>query len=411
MAAAVRVLFTAQPGSGHWHPLVPLARALRAVGHEVAFAATPLACAAIGGIGLRCFRVGTDESPDEQASQRAILDLMTPAERARFHWSHLFAGSRAARALPDMLAIVHDWRPAVIVRDLAEFAGCIAAERERLPDVAVQAVAWRPWLRDAVAKPLDTLRASAGLPADPAGRRAFGQRFLATAPPSYRDPAVPYPSLTWNMRPTPFDQSGDERLPAWVGDLPARPTVYATMGTVVNRTPGILEAMLEGLRDEPITLIMTTGRNRDPATFGPVSAHVHIERYIPQSLILPHCDLVITHGGSGTVMAALSFGVPMVIVPIEADQPDNARRCLSLGVAVTVPSANCTPDRIREAVREVLTSPQYVEDARRMRDEIAGMPAPQEVVHQLERLVTGRSVRECQREPIDRASRRHRAAD
>lgn len=385
----MRVLFTAQPGSGHWHPLVPLARAVRSAGHEVAFAATPLACSAIGGIGLRCFGAGTDESPEEQASQRAILVPMTPAERARFHWSNLFAGSRAARALPDMLAIVHDWRPEVIVRDLAEFAGCIAAEWAGLPDVAVQTVAWRPWLRDAVAKPLDDLRASAGLPADPEGRRAFGRLLLATSPPGYRDSLVPLPLSTKEMRPASFDQSGEERLPAWVDDLPPQPTVYATMGTVVNRTPGVLEAMLEGLRDEAITLIMTIGRNRDLAAFGAVPANVHIEHYIPQRLILPHCDLVITHGGSGTVMAALSLGLPMVIVPIEADQPDNAHRCTSLGLAVTVGKSECTPARIKHAVRAIFSTESYTANARRLRDEIARMPGPEDVVPWLEQLVSG----------------------
>ena len=105
------------------------------------------------------------------------------------------------------------------------------------------------------------------------------------------------------------------------------------MGTVFNQVPGILEAILEGLRDEPITLIMTTGRDQDPAAFGPQPPNVHLERYVPQSLLFPRCDLVVTHGGSGTVMTALDHGLPMVIVPVSADQPDNARRCEQLGVA------------------------------------------------------------------------------
>jgi UDP:flavonoid glycosyltransferase YjiC (YdhE family) len=51
---------------------------------------------------------------------------------------------------------------------------------------------------------------------------------------------------------------------------------------------------------------------------------VRIERYIPQSLLFPRCDLVVSHGGSNTVLAGFAHGLPQVITPITADQPENA---------------------------------------------------------------------------------------
>ena len=209
---------------------------------------------------------------------------------------------------------------------------------------------------------------------------------LTISPPSFRDSAFPLPSSARSLRPVIFDQSGDERLPAWVERLPPRPTVYATMGTVVNKVPGTLEAIVSGLRDESITLIVTTGRDRDPAVFGPQPPNVHIERYVPQSLLLPFCDLVITHGGTGTVMAALDHGLPMVILPIAADQPDNARRCTELGVAIAVYPEERTPETIRAATRKVLTDPGYRENAVRLQDEMQAMPGPAHAVALLERL-------------------------
>ncbi|MGH3544565.1 MAG: glycosyltransferase [Mycobacteriales bacterium] len=112
--------------------------------------------------------------------------------------------------------------------------------------------------------------------------------------------------------------------------MPKRPTVYATLGTVYNRMAAVFTAILEGLREEPLNLILTLGRNQDPAQFGRHPPHVRIERFVSQALLLPHCDLVITHGGFGTVTAALAHGLPLVLIPISADQPENARRCTAL---------------------------------------------------------------------------------
>jgi len=75
------------------------------------------------------------------------------------------------------------------------------------------------------------------------------------------------------------------------------------------------------------------GRNNDPADYGPLPSNVRIERYIPQTLVFSRCDLLVCHAGSGSVMAAMTHGLPLVLVPIGADQPPNARRCADLGVA------------------------------------------------------------------------------
>jgi UDP:flavonoid glycosyltransferase YjiC (YdhE family) len=78
------------------------------------------------------------------------------------------------------------------------------------------------------------------------------------------------------------DHVSGEELPAWVNHLPDRPTVCATLGSVFNRMPEIFRAIIEGLSEEPLNLILTVGHNQDPAEFGPQPANVHIERYIPQ---------------------------------------------------------------------------------------------------------------------------------
>ncbi len=109
---------------------------------------------------------------------------------------------------------------------------------------------------------------------------------------------------------------------------------------------------------------------------------------MPQSLLFPRCDAVVCHGGTGTVMAVLGHGLPLVLAPVAADQPDNARRCEDLGVARVVPADGRTPEAFRDAVRAVLGDPNYRRNAGRLREEMAHQPGPEEAVGWLERLAT-----------------------
>jgi MGT family glycosyltransferase len=129
------------------------------------------------------------------------------------------------------------------------------------------------------------------------------------------------------------------------------------------------------------------GRNNDPDRFGPMPSNVRIERYIPQTLLFSRCDLIICHAGSGTVMAALSHGLPLVLVPIGADQPENARRCAALGLALLANEDTLTPSIARATVFEALDDPSYRSKARDLQAEIEALPGPEQAVTLLEQLV------------------------
>jgi UDP:flavonoid glycosyltransferase YjiC (YdhE family) len=206
---------------------------------------------------------------------------------------------------PDLLTIARDWHPEVIVRDAMAYGGCLAAEVLRLPHAAIRTSATpsRYGIRHLVAEPLDQLREVNGLPPDPEVTMPFRYLFLAAEPPGFGLPGEIAAPTTHHLRPVAADQFDGGTLPPWVAELPERPTIYATLGTMVSRLPeGIATfvAILAALRDEPINLIVTVGNANDPAAFGVLPPHVHIERYIPQSLLLPACDLVVNQGGFST---------------------------------------------------------------------------------------------------------------
>jgi UDP:flavonoid glycosyltransferase YjiC (YdhE family) len=113
---------------------------------------------------------------------------------------------------------------------------------------------------------------------------------------------------------------------------------------------------------------------------------VFVERYIPQSLLLPYCDLVVTHGGHNTVLASLHQGLPLVIVPITADQPDNAARCEALGLGLNIPNDGDVAAGVRAGAAEVLRDPKYRQNARKMREEMQSLQGLQTGVDLLEEL-------------------------
>ena len=269
----MRVLFTTQPGAGHFHPLVPLARALVAAGHAVAFACAGAFRPEVERVGFRAYPLGGDWlTADLERAFPAVRDIPPGPDRYAWVRAHIFAGVTARDAVPDLLALAGTWRPDLIVRDAAEYGGCLAAECLGLPHAVVRTDAGSASYRERVlvAGPLAAARAACGLPPDPETTMPF--RFLQLSfAGALDDPAESVAPTLHRLRPlapAPADD-GCGMAPAWLDGLPARPTVYATLGTVYNRLPTIFPAILAGLRDEPVNLILTIGRDQDPARFGP----------------------------------------------------------------------------------------------------------------------------------------------
>lgn len=383
--APVRVLFTFAGGAGHSEPLVPIARAAQAAGHEVAFAGRPWVVAKLQARGFAGFP--DEEDPVEPLDEVKPLLKYDPeredrALREGFAWFH---GRRRAGVV---LALCAGWRPDAIVCDEVDFGAMIAAERAGVPHATVSVIAAGWLIRSAVvAAPLDLVRAEHGLPPDPDLRMPSRHLVLSPMPPSLRDPAFPLPQTAHSIRPGSL-VPGDG-APEWLERLPDRPTVYFTLGTVFDMESGDLIARaLAGLRELPANVVVTVG---DRVDLPPQPDNVRIEAHVPHSVLLPRCDLVVSHGGSGTMVDALAAGVPQVVLPIGADQPLNAARCEALGAGVVVDPLRATSAEIGAAARAALEQPSYRAAAQRVRREVLALPDAGHAVALLERLVSGGS--------------------
>src|SRR5579859_2863623 len=129
----MRVLFTTHPAVGHFHPQVPLARAVAAAGHDVAFACSPAFRSTVEAAGFHCFPAGLDWLEAEMEATFPELRTLTPEDWGRYVNEHIFAGAAAEALARDVLALNDHWPPDLIVRDCVEFGGCLAAEALGLP--------------------------------------------------------------------------------------------------------------------------------------------------------------------------------------------------------------------------------------------------------------------------------------
>lgn len=385
---------------------MPVAKALETAGHEVAFAVAKSFCPTIAAVGFRSFPAGYDWLLSERQSLVAVIQEQI-GDRPFSGLKDMFAGFLAPRMVPDLLTIARSWRPDVIVRDPLEFGGCVAAEALDIPHAAngpLQAF-WRgAWTGPPgeIDKPdFEELRRAYGLPPDPALTMLHRYLYLAFLPPTFPHPDLGLPPTLHYLRTVGFNQSGTETLPSWMERLAKQPTLHASLGTVFHRMPGVLAAIIEGLRNEKINLIVAVGRDQDPAMFGPQPPNVYIESYIPHTLLLPHCDAIITHCGFSSTMACLEHGLPMVAIPLAGDQPANAARCVSLGAACLVPPDQRNPQTIRDATMEVLRNSRYRESAMRLKQEMESLPALEHAVELLEMLAATRApvLRKAQHSP------------
>ncbi len=401
----MRMLFSAHPMWSHVMPMIPLARALQHAGHEVAFASAPnFDLPSEHGVPVRAVGPDWDRDPE-------IIRLLSEARshtgpaHAKFMLREIFAGSAGLRCVPDLQELIADWRPDVVITEATELASASVAEQL---DIPYGIMTFGTDIPIAILKALagdvrDTLRAAAGLGADPefdATRRYLRLNF---APPSYQPLAT---DVSHALRPVPFDDADRTGLPGWIDELPDRPIVYATLGTVFAHGTSLFEAIADGLRDEDVNLVITLGPRGDPTPFDGFADNLHVARFIPHSLLLPRCAAVVSHASYGTVMGCLTFGVPMLLLTLGADHFLHANRCRELDLATILTAQECVPERVREGVREMLSEPEVPRSRQALRDEIAALPGLQHAVDLVVQLAeTGDPVYRSQAPSRDRRNR------
>ncbi|WP_103354065.1 glycosyltransferase [Amycolatopsis sp. CA-128772] len=359
----MRILFTCRPAYGHLFPLLPLALAAKAAGHDVVFGTGEAFVPKVRDLGFEAHRAGIGIAEAETEAKRRHGEDAGFVDVGITMFGELLPQS----LLDDLTPLLPKLRPGLVIYEMSDVGAGIAARRAGLPAVSV--VIGRSMPPELLAVAAERLRPLWGaLPAD----ALLGDACVDVWPDSLRDPGTAAVPTTFRMRPTPFDP--DVPLPPLPGDF-----VYLTLGTVVYGATQLLRGAIHALSRLDVDVLVALGPG-DPAELGPLPDRVRVAGFVPQAEVLKHASLVVHHGGTGTTLAALGAGLPQLILPQGADQFANADALSSLGAAKALVGDAVRMDAIETAARTLLSDPEPREIAQRVAREIAGMPSPEQVL-------------------------------
>jgi UDP:flavonoid glycosyltransferase YjiC (YdhE family) len=366
----MRVLFTTTPGRGHFHPMVPLAKALQAGGHDVLWAAHENVCSRLAAEGFAARAAGLDEGATSHAFAQRYpeIESLPPAERPNFMFPRIFGRARSGPMLADLMPIAREWQPSLLVCDQAELAGPIVAAALGVPNLTHSFGSLLPVIRlERAAEDMAPLWEERGLDPRPhAG--TYEHLYLDIYPSSLHAADQGHLPDVQPVRPVAFATGGDGKAPEWLDADSEDPLVYVTFGTVFNTNLTPLTIAVEAARELQVRVVVTVGPGRDVEALGPQPGNVHVAAYIPQTQVLPRCAAVISHAGSGTFLSGLGYGLPQVLLPQAADQFLNAAAGEQSGAALAIGPQDLDVERVREAAARALAEPSFAEAAGRRGD-------------------------------------------
>jgi UDP:flavonoid glycosyltransferase YjiC (YdhE family) len=378
----VRILFTSTAGLGHVHPLLPFVRAAQARGDEVRLAIPTEAQPAAAGFGVPLVPTGVPAPAEAGPFWAAVSEQPDPDTYVIGRW---FGGMCTRAALPAVHAEVEAWAPDLVVSESAEVAGALCAELAGIPHVTVgcTALAGPGFTSPVLVAEVNTARRMIGLPGtDQVPWDRATTTYVTAIPQVLWGAPDEVPAGTRLVRHEDPEGPVGVLVPA-PREAGRRPTVYATLGSAApgfEFAAGAYASVLAGLGRLDADVLFTVG-SFDLSAVGPVPANVRIESYVAQSIAMA-CDVVVSHGGSGTTIAALTRGLPQVVVPLFADQPHNAARIEAAGIGETV-DARSAADALAPAVERVLGDPSYRRAAHRVACGLAALPTPDDVLAEL----------------------------
>lgn len=374
----MRVLVTALPAGSHLRAVVPLAQTLRRREHEVRVAYPAELRAEIASYCLGHVEAGAPWGADRDSADT----LETEVGRSTILGDGLWWRTQ------QVLAVARQWRPHLIVRDSLEFAGCLVGEALDIPHVSVGHIGGataRPFpINPSTRAAMDGHRAALGLSPDP--ELLALDRFLHVNTTPYElDPGAARGPNARSYRHT-YPVRSNEELPSWIAELtPDRPFILAAMGTAHPMMGDWLAAIVGGLAMLRCWALVATGRSSGVHALGPRPAHVVLAKEVPQTLLLECCDLLVSHGGAGSIREALRAGVPMVLIPQhDGDPPENALRCARAGVARVLSPSKPDRDEVAGACRTVLEEPSYRRAARDLQRRMLALPSLDSLAAELE---------------------------
>ena len=356
----MKIVFASLPAYGHLYPLLPLAIACADAGHDVVVAAGEPFLDALPVPTTRGVAEGVVLHDIEQETFRNHPDLAPGVEFA----GYMFGETTVRFVAPVLRELFDRERPDLVVHEVMDIGAAVVAAERGIRAIAFGLGLWNPPLAD-------FYRIADADPSLPGG-------YLDPMPPSLQSPG-PLPSSRRPIRSVPWAPAVP--LPSW---LPSgRRTVYVTLGTVAFGAVEVLRRAVLETAAHDVDVLVAVGPAGDPSLLGELPSNVRLERFVPQASVFAHVDAVVHHGGAGTMLGALSAGLPQLILPQGADQPFNAMAVQRSGAGLALRNEEQVPGAIESAVATLLADGPQRAVAATIAKEIAAMPSPAEVASTL----------------------------
>ena len=324
------------------------------------------------------------------------------------------AAVRAARATRPL---VREISPDVVVADVITPAPALAAELEgvpvatlvphvhpqlprgfppfsigaRLPRTPLGRALWRatdPLIARALEqgrREYNDCRARLGLPPLPWVHTGLSRELTLVATLPHLEYARDWPAWTRIVGPLLWEPFGPAAEPP-PGD---GPVVLVAPSTSQDPERRLLRAALSGLADAPVRVIASWNGELEPTLSVPPNAVV--VPWLSYPATMPRCDLVLTHGGHGTLARALVSGCPVIVCPAGGDMAENAARADRQGYGIRLPRRYGTPRGVRLAVERALARPSLWERTAALARWAAVHDGPTVAAEELEALVAQRA--------------------
>jgi MGT family glycosyltransferase len=389
------------PVPGHLHPFGALGRELIARGHEVTIFHMPDVEERASQQGLAFAAIGeTDYPAGWLAGHLAELSRLNGFAALRFTVAAIRnATQMLCRDAPAALCAAG---VGFLLVDQTEPAGSSIAEHLQLPFVTVcNALAFNPepaipppftgwpyrddwaarlrnrfgyavshWITKPVEDVISHYRARWKLVPLNGPEETFSKLAqLSQQPPAFDFPRRDLPNSFHYVG--PLRRPLPNAVPFPWDKVDGRALVYASLGTLQNRREQTFRCFAEACLDLNVQLVLTHGGGLDESAASSLPGDPIVVSYAPQLDLLSRAALSITHAGLNTVLDSLTYGVPLITVPITFEQPGIASRVRWCGAGQVIPFSKLNTKRLRTAIHEVLVNPSYKSSAERVRDSIA----------------------------------------
>jgi MGT family glycosyltransferase len=365
----LRVLLGAFGDPGHAFPTIALGAALRERGHDVTLQTWERWRAAVEGEGLRFA-----PAPEYSAFPIPVGHDGGPPQPLDFY-------EAVVHATRDTLPLVRELRPDVVVHDILTLAPSLCAELLGVPAATLVphvfpesspgfpiysfgAVLPRTplgrafWDRahlpvrrglDSGRDALNRTRAAVGLPALERVHGGTSEQLVLVATFPQLEYPREWPEHVHVVGPLLWEPPAEEVAIPPGGD----PLVLVAPSTSQDPDHRLLHACLRGLAGAPVRVLATYNR-RLPSRPLPLPGNARVVDWLSYARTMPHCDAVVCHAGHGTLVRALSLGVPVVACPVAGDMNENAARLAWAGAGLRLPRRFVSPRPIRRAVERVI---------------------------------------------------------